>query len=418
MEKLVIEGGNKLSGTIRVHGAKNASLPILAGCILNSGKSILYDCPSISDVEVSTKILEKLSISAKREGDTYLVDSSHMNSYEIPDDLMREMRSSIVFLGAIVARMGRARLSMPGGCELGPRPIDLHLKSLRHMGVAISEDHGFINCMAKELHGAKIYLDFPSVGATENVMLTAVLAKGETVITNAAKEPEIIDLQNFLNAMGAKVHGAGSNVISIEGVPRLHDVTYRIIPDRIVAATYLAAACVTQSELKLTNVDPNALEAITSLLEDMGSDIYIYKDTIVHKPAQKIESIGTVRTMPYPGFPTDAQAPCMAACSLAKGSSVFVENIFESRFKHVGELRRMGANITVDGSVAVVRGVEKLTGASVAAMDLRGGAALVVAALAADGISEIHQVHYIDRGYESIEKSFASVGANIRRIEC
>ncbi len=417
MEKLVIEGGNRLSGTLKVHGAKNACLPILAGCILNGGNTTLYDCPQISDVAVSARIFDKLSIKTRREGDVFFVDSSGMDSCEIPEDLMREMRSSIVFLGAIVARMGRARLSMPGGCELGPRPIDLHLKSLRHMGVHITEDHGFINCEAAHLHGAKIYLDFPSVGATENIMLAAVLAEGETVITNAAKEPEIVDLQNFLNAMGAHIRGAGGHEIYIEGVPSLHYVTYRIMPDRIVAATYLAAACLTKSKLTLQNVDAGSLASITSILEDMGSTIKIEGRTMEYKPAAQIDSVGIVRTMPYPGFPTDAQAPFMAACSLAKGSSVFVENIFESRFKHVGELRRMGADITVDGSVAVVRGVSKLTGAKVAAMDLRGGAALVVAALAAEGVSEISNVHYIDRGYESIENAFSSVGANIQRIE-
>jgi len=417
MGKLVIEGNRKLSGHIRVHGAKNAILPILAGSLLNSGKSILYDCPCITDVDVSAKILNGLGVKTKREGETFLVDSSSMNDFEIADDLMREMRSSIVFLGAIIAKKQKARLSTPGGCELGPRPIDLHLKSLKQMGVSINEEHGFINCSAKDLHGAKIYLDFPSVGATENIMLAAVLAKGETVIANAAKEPEIVDLQDFLNAMGAQVSGAGNNVICIRGVKKLHDVDYRIMPDRIVAATYLAAACITQSELEVTNVNPSHIESITSLLSDMGSELVIKDQSILHRPTGNITSIGTVRTMPYPGFPTDAQSPFMAVATLANGSSVFVENIFESRFKQVGELRRMGANIMVDGSVAVVRGVPKLMGANVSAMDLRGGAALILAALAADGVSEIAHIHYIDRGYESIEKSFSSLGAKIKRVE-
>ena len=417
MGKLIIEGNQELSGQIRVHGAKNAILPILAGSILNSGKSILYDCPCISDVEVSAKILNGLGVKTKRDGETFLVDSSSLEKYEIAEDLMREMRSSIVFLGAIIAVKQKARLSTPGGCELGPRPIDLHLKSLKQMGVVIHEEHGFINCYAEKLHGGKIYLDFPSVGATENIMLAAVLVKGETVIANAAKEPEIIDLQNFLNAMGAKISGAGNNVIYIQGVRKLHDVEYHIMPDRIVAATYLAAACMTKSKIEVTNVIPSHLESITSLLADMGSELEIKNNSIVHTPGSKILPIGTVRTMPYPGFPTDAQALFMAVATVAAGSSVFVENIFESRFKHVGELGRMGANITVDGSVAVVRGIPNLMGAKVAAMDLRGGASLIIAAPAAEGISEVTQLHYIDRGYEAIEENLASIGAKIKRVE-
>ncbi len=415
MEKLKIEGGFPLAGSLRVQGAKNAILPILAASILNGGKTVLFDCPYISDVEISERILRELGVTTKREAETFMVDSSSLNGYEISEDLMREMRSSIVFLGAILAKMGRARLSMPGGCELGPRPIDLHLKALRQMGVIVVEEHGFMDCHAEKLHGAKIYLDFPSVGATENIMLAAVLAEGETVIANAAKEPEIVDLQDFLNSMGAKITGAGGSVICIEGVKKLHDAEYRIMPDRIVAATYLAAACITKSEIELVNVRSTHIESILSVLSDMGSKLFVETTRVIHIPGKRIHSVGTVRTMPYPGFPTDAQSPFMAVSTLAQGSSIFIENIFESRYKHVGELIRMGADITVDGSVAVVRGVPRLTGARVAAMDLRGGAALAVAALAAEGTTEITGVHYIDRGYERIEENLSSLGAKITR---
>jgi UDP-N-acetylglucosamine 1-carboxyvinyltransferase len=417
MEKLKIEGGFPLAGSLRVQGAKNAILPILAASILNSGKTVLFDCPYISDVEISERILCELGVATRREKETFVVDSSTLNSFEISEDLMREMRSSIVFLGAILAKMGRSRLSMPGGCELGPRPIDLHLKALRQMGVTVVEEHGFMDCRAEKLHGAKIYLDFPSVGATENIMLAAVLAEGETIIANAAKEPEIVDLQDFLNCMGAEVVGAGGSVIRITGVKKLHDAQYRIMPDRIVAATFLAAACITKSEIELTNVRSCHIESILSVLSDMGSKLFVESSRVIHIPGKQIYSVGNVRTMPYPGFPTDAQSPFMAASTLAHGSSIFIENIFESRYKHVGELIRMGADITVDGSVAVVRGVDRLTGARVAAMDLRGGAALIVAALAAEGTTEITGVHYIDRGYERIEENFSSLGAKIAREE-
>ncbi len=421
MSKLVIEGRNRLSGEVDIQGAKNSALPILASTILSKGESVIHNCPNLSDIDITVKILKYLGCRVKKDKDVLTIDSSDINRCDIPDNLMREMRSSIIFLGAVLSRTGSAKLSFPGGCELGPRPIDLHLKALRNMGVLINDEGGTIDCSIKSgLKGARIALSFPSVGATENIILAAVLAEGITVITNAAREPEIVDLAEYLISCGAKISGAGEGTITIEGVSKLSASEHYVIPDRIVAVTFMSAAAVTGGEIKLKNIIPSHLDQITPMFEEAGCSIKYEEDNLrkdlVLKPAKELKAIKIIRTMPYPGFPTDAQAPIMAMTTVSKGTSVFVENIFESRYKHVGELLRLGANIKVEGKVAVVEGVKKLSGAPVNAPDLRGGAALIIAALAAYGTTSITNVNYIDRGYQFIEKDLKSLGANIRRV--
>ncbi|HEX2999128.1 MAG TPA: UDP-N-acetylglucosamine 1-carboxyvinyltransferase, partial [Armatimonadota bacterium] len=363
------------------------------------------------------RILRHLGCSVRRSGGDIVIDPLPAARCDIPDDLMREMRSSIIFLGAIVARMGKAVLSYPGGCELGPRPIDLHLSSLRRMGVVIREDHGKLDCIVPNgLHGAAISLAFPSVGATENILIAAVLARGTTVINNAAREPEIWDLADFLNSCGAKISGAGESTVTVEGVANLSGCEHYVIPDRIAAATYLAAAAATGSELTVSNIIPRHLEPIVPVFEESGCLLRTERDRMQISPPPRLHRVKGIRTMPYPGFPTDAQAPIMAMLCIADGTSVFVENIFESRYKHVGELLRLGANIKVEGRVAIVDGVEQLSGAPVEATDLRGGAALVVAGLAANGVTEISGLNHLDRGYENLEQNLASLGADVVRI--
>ena len=415
MGKLIIDGGEKISGEIRVQGAKNAVLPILAATVMADGVSVLENCPKLRDVDKTDLVLERLGCKVKREGNTVTVDTRDMCDCKICEDLMREMRSSIIFLGAIISRCKRAVVSMPGGCPIGLRPIDLHLKALKELGVSIQEEHGYIKCSAVKLSGGNIHLDFPSVGATENVMLTAVCADGTTTISNAAREPEIVDLGNFLNSMGADVHGMGGSVITIHGVEKLHGARHTVMPDRIVAATYLAASAITGGEICLTNVNPQDMGAMLHVLREMGVKLRVEKDKIIQTAPERLRSVYTIRTMPYPGFPTDIQSPFMALSAMAKGTRVFVENIFENRFQNVDELTRMGADIKTEGRTAVVRGVEKLEGANVVARELRGGASLVVAALAANGTTTVSGVEFIDRGYENIEKYLLDCGAKIRR---
>ncbi len=403
---------------MRVHGAKNSTLPLLAACLLCGGECVLHNCPQLSDVGITIQILRHLGCQVQREGSTVTVDSSQIHNFDIPDEWMREMRSSIVFLGAILARTGKAELSFPGGCELGPRPIDLHLSALKKLGVQIHEDHGRLHCSVRHgLRGKNIGFSFPSVGATENVMLATVLAKGTTVITNAACEPEICDLAAFLNACGARVQGAGSSTIVIQGVEHLHGCEHHVIPDRIAAATLLSAAAVTGSGILLRGIEPAHLEPVLPVFEEAGCELIVRGKELTIMPPERLSPLQSVRTMPYPGFPTDAQAPIMAMACVAQGTSVFVENIFESRYKHVGELTRLGARIKVEGRVAVIEGVGHLSGASVQAADLRGGAALVVAGLAAEGVTQVNHVRYIDRGYEHLEQTLAQLGANIVRLD-
>ena len=443
MSAYIIEGGHPLDGSVRIHGAKNSVLPILAACLLAPGECVIHNCPELSDVAASLDILRHLGVHhhgvplplrpaaqvpedvqggrhvgqlrAERQGDAVVVDASAPTGWDVPDALMREMRSSVIFLGAILGRMGRAELCAPGGCELGPRPIDLHLGAIRGLGGRITEDGGGLRAEGA-LRGADLVLSLPSVGATENAMLAAVCAAGTTTITNAAREPEIVDLQGFLRAIGAKVHGAGSSVITVEGGVPLHGGSYAVMGDRIVAATYLAAAASAGGTVEVTGVDYRHLSTVSAVLREAGCDVQSGAESIRLRRDGPLQGVRPVRTAPYPGFPTDAQAPLMAALTRGKGCTVFVENIFESRYRHVDELSRMGADIRVEGRVAVVYGVPRLHGTQVRATDLRGGAALAVAALGAEGRSELTGVHHIDRGYQSLEGDLRRLGAEIRRI--
>ncbi|MBQ9515575.1 MAG: UDP-N-acetylglucosamine 1-carboxyvinyltransferase [Ruminococcus sp.] len=413
----VVEGGRTLSGEVRVQGSKNSTLPILAASLLCRGESVLYNCPRLSDVEASLTILRYIGCNARREGDTVIVDTGSVTRYDIPAALMHRMRSSIIFLGAMIARFDRVRMSFPGGCELGPRPIDLHLNALREMGVEICEDHGELDCSIRDrLHGAKIALTIPSVGATENIMIAAATAKGTTIISNAAREPEITDLADYLIACGAHIAGAGESTIIIDGVERLHPAAHAIIPDRIVAATLMSAAAVTGSDIRFKSIIPSHLESVIPVFRECGCEFDISGDGMsIHTP-YRLKSPKLIRTMPYPGFPTDAQAPMMSVASVGDGMTVFVENMFESRYSHVSELCRLGADIRVEGRVAVVDGVKRLLSAHVHARDLRGAAALVVAALCARGKSEVEGIEYLERGYEDFELVLSSLGAEVKKV--
>ncbi len=417
MQRLVIEGEKRLSGEITVHGAKNSALPLLAACVLSRGETSLHNCPKLSDVYAACRILSRLGCKCERNGGSVTVNTDGLTHFDVPDELMREMRSSIVFLGAILGRLGKCRLSFPGGCELGPRPIDMHIAALRQMGALIREEHGTLDCdVGRGLSGAKIALSFPSVGATENIILAAATAKGQTVIHNAAREPEICDLACFLNKCGAKISGFGEATVVIDGVERLHGCEYEVCPDRIVAATYMSAAAITGGELTLLGARACDIEMVIPVFEQMGCTVCLYDGKIYISARRGLKAVKTIRTMPYPGFPTDAQAVVMAALTKARGTSIIIENIFSNRFRHVDELVRMGADIKTEGKVAVVDGVKRLSGACVKACDLRGGAALVVAGLGAEGITEVGDIKYIDRGYESIETAFSSVGGIIKRV--
>lgn len=415
MNKYIIEGGNKINGHLRVGGAKNSVLPIFAATLLSGKESIIHDCPILKDVEFMIEILKVLGCTVKREGHTVIIDSSNSINYDVPDALVRKMRSSIVLLGAMISREKKARICFPGGCDIGPRPIDLHLKGLEQLGVKINESHGTIYCEAPELKGTEIHLDYPSVGATENILLAAVFAKGTTVIRNAAKEPEIVDVQNFLNKIGARVSGAGTNNIRIEGVESLYEGEHTIIPDRIVAGTYLAAAAATRGSIELENVNIEHIQPIMAKLKESGCSIQIKKNKVFLSVRNRLKAIDTIRTLPYPGFPTDMQAPIMALLSKAKGTSVIIETVFENRFKQVEDLLCMGADIRVDGRIAVIKGKNRLMGTTVAARDLRGGASLVIAGLSAEGTTVIEGIEHIDRGYENLHLNLQQIGAAIIR---
>ena len=417
MNYLKVTGGERLHGEVTIQGAKNSVLPILAATLLNAGESVIHYCPKLQDVDASIRILRRLGCDAFWEGDTLTVHTQNMNCEEIPDAMMREMRSSVIFLGAILGRCGKVVLSYPGGCELGPRPIDLHLAALRAMGTEITEKGGYLHCSAPRLTGCEITLSLPSVGATENVLLAACGAEGTTVLYNAAREPEIVDLQAFLCACGADVRGAGSSTIVIRGKQPLHDCEHTVISDRIVAATYLAAAAAAGGDVLLRRVDYRHLSTVTAALKEAGCTVRSHTDWVQLRSDGDLRSIRPVRTAPYPGFPTDAQAILMAALLKAHGTTVFIENIFENRYRHVDELTRMGAHIRTEGRVAVVSGVPVLHGARVQATDLRGGAALTVAALTAEGESRISQMHYIDRGYADLAGDLSRLGADIVRVD-
>lgn len=413
MGKIKVIGGTPLRGTVSIHGAKNAVLPILAATVVVGGVHIIENCPQLSDVSTTVEILEELGAKVTRQGNELIIDTSGELSSYIPERLMRKLRSSIIFMGAILARNKKAKISAPGGCELGPRPIDLHIKALEELGAEIYDEHGYLICSAINLTGKEIHLDIPSVGATENAMLLAVSAQGITVIQNAAREPEIEDLANLLNKMGARVSGAGTSTVTVCGSDKLLPVRHRVMPDRIVAATYLCAAAATGGEITVTDVCPEHLSAVLSTLSDCGCKIKKGADFVRLKAPKVLKSVNSIKTMPYPGFPTDAQSLFLAMLSKSSGTTIITETIFESRFNVAAELRRMGAKISVDSRVAVVQGVDMLSGACVSAADLRGGAALVIAALAANGKTEINSPHYIYRGYENLEDNLKSLGADI-----
>lgn len=416
MEKYIINGGYKLSGEISIQGAKNSVLPILAATVISGGTSIISNIPKLRDVDMMVKILSSLGADVSLDGDVLAINSSQINRIEVPEELVREMRSSIIIMGAMLARFGEVKIAFPGGCEIGPRPIDLHLKSLRQMGAVIEEAHGFLDCKTTGLKGCEIQLDYPSVGATENIMLAAVTAEGVTTIRNAAREPEIIDLQHYLNEAGARVVGAGTSIITIEGVKSLNDCNHRIIPDRIVAGTYMTAAAITKGEIIVKDIITDHLLSIIAKLREAGVIIYANGSALKVIGPNKLYALEMLQTLPYPGFPTDMQAQLMALLTIANGTSIVNETIFENRFKHAEELTRMGASIKTFGKVAVVKGVKELTGAKVSAKDLRGGAALVLAGLVAQGTTEIENIYHINRGYESMEENLNKLGANIKTI--
>lgn len=419
MEKIVVNGGKRLQGECSVQGSKNASLPIIGATMLTSGENILHMCPRLRDTTTACEILQLLGCKTNWQDDALIIDSFGLCNNEISKNLMNQMRSSIIFLGAILARCGEAKVYFPGGCDIGSRPIDLHIDALKKMGVSVNECGGQLDCKVDgdRMHGAEIFLSFPSVGATENILLAAVTAEGKTIINNAAVEPEIKDLCNYLNKCGAKVIGGGTQVIRIEGVDRLTPCEYTIMPDRIVAATLLCGVAATGGEVLLKSVNVSNLSSVLPVLSDMGCRIRVFGKSIFLKSKDfLIAPKQPIRTMPYPGFPTDLQPIMMALSSVAGGTTIFVETIFENRFRHVPELKRLGASIRVEGRVAVVEGCRELTGACVYGTDLRGGASLIVAALAAAGRTEIFKLCYVDRGYEKIEEQFSKLGAYIFRL--
>lgn len=414
-QRLVVQGGKRLEGEISVQGAKNSALPILAATVLVGGETTLYNCPRLTDCDATLRILSTLGCGCRREGGCVTVNAAALTGTSISNALMREMRSSIIFLGALLGRTRQCRLSFPGGCEIGARPIDFHLAAFRRMGAVIREEHGYLNCTAEKLKGARITLPLPSVGATENIMLAAVLAEGTTEIHNAAREPEIVDLSRFLEKCGARIDGAGSETITIEGVRKLHGCDYTIMPDRIAAATYLCCGAATRGELMLTKADSRSMEPILSVLEQVGCSVYSFGEDCVYLNARKrLKAPPMIRTAVHPGFPTDAQPALMALCATLPGTSIFVETVFENRYRHVAELVRLGARINVEGRVAVIEGVDRLSGAELEATDLRGGAALLTAGLFAEGVTKIGKACYIYRGYEDLEARLRSVGADIR----
>ncbi len=414
MSRLIVTGGNKLFGEINVQGAKNSVLPILAATVLCNGVSVIHNCPDLSDVGAAIKILRHLGCKCDFKNNTITVDTSFLKCSQIPDELMREMRSSVMFLGAILGRCGKASISAPGGCELGPRPIDLHISSLRRLGAKVCEKHGIIDfTVSKRLAGNEINLSFASVGATENIILAAVTADGITVIHNAAKEPEICDLAEFLNNCGANISGYGTDTITICGVKKLTGCIHTVISDRIVTATYMAATAITGGSVQLNNVNAKHLIAVNSVFEEAGCRIKYNSNSLSIDAPQRLNRISTIRTVVYPGFPTDAGPLVLAMLALARGTSVVVENIFENRFRYVDELKRFGAKVKVEGKVAIIEGVDMLTAAPCKCTDLRGGAALVIASLAASGSSVIGEIQHIKRGYENLAENLSALGAKI-----
>ena len=413
-EKIVVEGGTPLAGEVHISGAKNSALKLIAAALLGQGESAIHNVPLISDIVVMSKVIETLGGSVRRDGHTLHVDTAGVDTWETPYELVSKMRASISVLGPLVARFGKARVAMPGGCNLGARKIDMHMVGMEALGVHFHTDHGYIEASTPNgLHGAYVALDFPSVGATENAMLAACQAEGTTVISNAAREPEIVELQDFLRAMGASVRGAGSATVVIEGRKKLHGCTHLVRPDRIVAATYLCAAAATGGCVCLRRAEYRHMASVLCVLQGSGCDVRSDGCGICLKSSGRLRAVPPVRTSPYPGFPTDAQAIMMAALLRSKGSTVFVETLFSDRYRHVPQLQKMGAQIRTRGQTAIVTGTENLHGTAVQATDLRGGAALIVGGLQAEGITRVEQIHHIERGYADIVGDLAGLGACI-----
>ena len=410
-----MEKSPPLRGNIRISGAKNSALPILAASLLGTEDVILEDVPNLKDVEVMCEVLSSLGAKVELlDKGVIKINAKDINNYETPYELMSKMRASFLVMGPLLTRLGKTKTSLPGGCAIGTRPIDLHLKGFRALGAHVDVDHGYIGAYADKLIGDRIYLDFPSVGATENIMMAAVMAEGETIIDNAAMEPEIVDLANFLNKMGAQIKGAGTSSIKIKGVKELGGANHSIIPDRIEAGTFMVAAAITKGDVIVENVITSHIKPIIAKLREAGCEVWEEEDKVRVIGTDNLKAVD-IKTLPYPGFPTDMQAQFMALMSVAKGTSVIIETVFENRFMHVDELKRMGADIKIDGRSAIIQGVDGLMSAPVKATDLRAGAALVLAGLIADGVTEISEIHHIDRGYEDMEAKFAKLGAKIYR---
>lgn len=416
MDKIVIDGGRPLKGKVKVSGAKNAALPIMAATLLTEGKTELSNLPKLADIETMGRMLNHLGLKVNRWGNRAKIQANGYKGFVAPYELVKTMRASVLVLGPLLARKGRAKVSLPGGCAIGARPIDLHLKGLEAMGAKIKVEGGYVEASAKRLKGARIHFDTVSVTGTENLLMAATLAQGETILENAALEPEVVDLAQMLQALGAKIEGAGTATIRIQGVDHLGGGTWQVMPDRIEAGTFLLVACLPGSRVLLQGITQAPLKALLEKLKDLGASVENQKDGILITAPKKIKS-ADISTAPYPGFATDLQAQFMALMTVAEGSAIIKENIFENRFMHVGELTRMGAEIKLDGNTAVVRGVKRLSGAPIMATDLRASACLVLAGLAAKGITEITRVYHIDRGYEKIEKKLRKLGARIKRVK-
>ncbi len=414
MGRYRVEGGYPIYGEIETRGSKNGVLPILAAVLLTESETILHHCPLISDFFLTLEILKSLGCRIKREGRTVIIDASYANKSHIENDIVQKMRSSIIFMGALVGKYGEACIGYPGGCEIGVRPIDLHLKAFREMGVTIRDEKGFIYCTSQTIIGSKINLDYPSVGATENILLLAAKAQGRTTIYNSACEPEIVELANFLNACGAKITGAGTDCITIDGVQRMHGAEYAVFPDRIEAGTFLCAAAITGGEMHLKRVAPEDMRQTILRLAEVGCKIIEGQNEIYLKAPKILRPVDIIHTGPYPGFPTDMQPQMMSVLTLARGTSIISETVFEARFKHIAELCRLGADIHVEGQTAVIKGVKKLQGCYVSGRDLRGTAALILAGLIAEGETVVENSHYVERGYEELEKALTLLGAKIR----
>ena len=416
MSKILVRKSQPLKGTVKIDGAKNSVLPIIAATLLAKDKSVLKGVPDLKDVHVISDLLRHLGAKVEFKDNILTIDATNINLFEAPYELVRKMRTSFLVMGPLLARFKKTKISMPGGCAIGTRPIDLHLKGFKSLGARIDMDYGFVEASTDELIGTKLYLDFPSVGATENIMMAATLAKGTTIIENAAEEPEIVDLANFLNEMGANIKGAGTNTIKIKGVEKLKGANHNIIPDRIEAATYMVAAAITKGDITIENVILEHLRPVVAKLKEAGCKVIEMENAVRVIGPEKIQSID-IKTLPHPGFPTDVQAQFMAMLTVANGSGTVIETVFENRFMHVAEFNRMGADIKIEGRSAIVKGVEKLHGAKVVATDLRAGAALVLCGLIAEGETIIGDIYHIQRGYVDIDKKISSLGGNIEIIE-